>query len=88
MIEFLVQPQRATERGFIPCETHRAERFAVVRKETYFKNKRKLRVMRVLAAYPTLAEAEDVRLTNERNASKFGHNYKLGRRMPKREPID
>jgi hypothetical protein len=87
MIEFLVQPQRASGSGFIPCEPHQAQRFAVIRKETYYKNKRKLRVMRTLSSYPTLAEAEDARLTNERNASKFGHNYKLGQRILKRETI-
>lgn len=88
MIEFLIQPQRASERGFIPCEPHQATRFAVIRKETYWKNKRKLRVSRVLGSYPTLREAEDARLTNEKNASKFGHSYKLGKRMLKHgEPV-
>lgn len=81
--DFIVQPQRSDERGYVPCELHRATSFAVLRVEKFRRAGKFYKVSRVVERFATKTLAEGFAAMNNQRFEPLGL-YKLGKRIIKK----
>lgn len=80
---YIIQPQKHSPHGWLPCEPHQALSWAVLRREErkLHRKSRTLRVSRLLQRFERKADAERYALSQERGLLSNAHGYRLGARM-------